>query len=235
MHEGKYAEALSYYHRAADMAERLGNDTQLAAIFGNLAICHGRLGNYEEQLRFSSVAPRPWGGEFGGFVELQITYSHALSLTILGKLDEASVVIENLESRLCGSLPAWMRQAWFLWKADLQMCAGRATEAREIATQGFAEMGTELHSLGLPGPFARWLACLGRTGSTSDLARRALEPLLDSLTTLDALDQVEVLCAARRLGLHNSKGDLSERVIEERLQRLPREVANHLRRVGSLT
>jgi tetratricopeptide (TPR) repeat protein len=234
MHEGKYAEALSYYHRASEMAERLGNDTQLAAIFGNLAICHGRLGDYEEQLRFSSLAPRPWGAEFGGFVELQITYSHALSLTVLGRLDEAKVVIDNLERRLCGSLPAWMKQAWFLWKADLQMCAGMAPEASETAKRGFVEMGTELYSLGLAGPFARWLAHLSGGRSASTAARKALEPLVDSLTTLDALDQVEVLCAARRLGVRNSKQSPPECIIEEKLHQLPREVANHLRRVGSL-
>jgi tetratricopeptide (TPR) repeat protein len=235
MHEGRYADALGHYYRASEMAKRLGNDTQLAAIYGNLAVCYGRLGDYEEQLKFSSVAPRPWGAEFGGLVELQIAYSQALSLVVLGRLDEASGVIESLDGRVRGSLPAWLRQTWFLWKADLLQCAGQRMEALKTAEQGFAQTGIELHSPGLAGPFARWLAQLGKTGTIKVAAENALKSLLLSLRTLDALDQVEVMCAARSLGLCNATAeDLSERAIEDRLYQLPLEVVNHLTRVGSL-
>jgi hypothetical protein len=217
------------------MAKRLGNDTQLAAIYGNLAVCYGRLGDYEEQLRFSSAAPRPWGAEFGGLVELQIAYSQALALIVLGRLDEASGVIDNLDGRLRGSLPAWMRQAWFLWKADLLLCGGRTTEAFRTAEEGFADGGVGLYSPGLAGPFARWLAHLGKAGPIQVAARKAVESLLVSLRTLDALDQVEVMCAARSLGLCNAAlEDVSDRAIEKRLYQLPPEVVNHLTRVGSL-
>jgi hypothetical protein len=70
--DGSYDQAIVDYHEALRMATRLGNDTLIATIMGNLAVCLGRLGHYEEQLRISSNAPQPWGVEFGGFVELQL-------------------------------------------------------------------------------------------------------------------------------------------------------------------
>jgi type II secretory pathway predicted ATPase ExeA len=235
MHEGKYADALSHYHRASEMAGRLGNDTQLASIFGNLSVCYGRLGDYEEQLRFSSMAPRTWGAEFGGFVELQIAYSHALSLIVLGRPHEASEVIDNLDRRLSRSVPAWMMQAWFLWKADLLFCAGRGIEAKQTARQGFEDLGTKLYSPGLAGPFARWLAHLGKAKPMCAIARSAVGALLTSLHTFDALDQVEVMCAGRTLGISiGTREGLEEHAIQERLRHLPVEVVNHLERLGSL-
>jgi len=235
MHEGKYADALSHYHRASEMARRLGNDTQLASIFGNVAVCYGRLGDYEEQLRFSSMAPRTWGAEFGGFLELQIAYSQALSLIVLGRPNEALGVVDDLDRRLSASVPTWMRQAWFLWKADLLLCAGRGMEASETAKQGFEDMGVELYSLGLAGPFARWLAHLGKAKSPSAAARGAIEVLLGSLSSLDALDQVEVMCAGRTFGIcTGTRQGLEEQAIRERLYHLPAEVVNHLKRLGSL-
>jgi len=235
MHEGRYADALAHYDRASAMAKRLGNDTQLAAIYGNLATCHGRLGQYEEQLAVSVAAPRSWGAEFGGLVELQLAYGQALSLIALGRSAEASDAIETLDRRLGTSLPAWMRQAWAFWKADLFLCARRPDEARDIAEQAFLDLGIELHSPGFAGPFARWLSHLGSTGQLRESAATALERLLLALETYDALDQVEVLCAARAMGLSKGTRDGAlDQLIQIRLSQLPAEVANHLRRVGSL-
>ena len=235
MHKGKYADALAHYYHAAEMAKRLGNDTQLATIFGNLAICYGRLGDYEEQLRFSTAAPRTWGAEFGGLVELQIVYCQALSLIVLGRPDEASEVIDDLDRRLRGPLPSWMKQAWLLWKADLLLCAGRSEDASKTAEEAFADMGIRLYSPALAGPFARWLAHTGKSGPNYSAARSAVESMLESLSDFDSLDQVEVICAALTLGLQNeTQQSVSEHAIEKRLHDLPYEVVNHLRRVGSL-
>ena len=118
------------------------------------------------------MAPRTWAAEFAGFLELQLAYCQALSLVVLGRAAEAFWVIENLDPRLTGTFPAWMRQAWVFWKADLLMCASRPSEARQIAQQAFFEFGTELYSLGFAGPFARWLSHLGKTGWPGDTAKK---------------------------------------------------------------
>ena len=108
-------------------------------------------------------------------------------------------------------------------------------EASETAKQGFESMGVELYSLGLAGPFARWLAHLGKAESPYAAARGAIEVLLGSLSSLDALDQVEVMCAGRTLGIFTGTPQgLEEQAIQERLYHLPAEVVNHLSRLGSL-
>jgi DNA-binding SARP family transcriptional activator/tetratricopeptide (TPR) repeat protein len=235
MHEGRYADALSHYERASKMARRLGNDTQLASILGNLAMCHGRLGNYTEQLHFTLAAPRTWGAEFGGLVELQLAYCHALSLIMLGRSGEALAVINRLDDRLHGPLPNWMRQGWSLWKADLLLCSGNHTEASEAAAQVVREPGSTLHSAGFAGPFARWISHLSKIGGPDRAVKRTIQNLLPLLGTYDALDQVEVLCAAQAMEVTgNGQGRGYDDLIQERLRRLPSEVASHLKRVGSL-
>ena len=62
-----------------------------------------------------------------------------------------------------------------------------------------------------------------------------IEVLLGSLSSLDALDQVEVMCAGRTLGIcTGTRQGLEEQAIQERLYHLPAEVVNHLKRLGSL-
>jgi tetratricopeptide (TPR) repeat protein len=235
MHQGRYSEALVHYHLALEMAARLGNDTLLAAVFGNLAICHGRLGNPIEQLRYSMDAPKPWGAEFGGFVEVQLTYSLALSLILLNRSDEAIASIAHLDRRLQGALPAWIAQAWLLWKADLLLCAGRTSDAQEAAKEAVFGFGTKLHSPAFAGPFARWLCHLTDLGLDPATSLGVMESLLAGVGTYDALDEVEVMCAALRSdAVHVDERERLESAIEERLSKMPQDVINHLRRLGSV-
>jgi tetratricopeptide (TPR) repeat protein len=232
MHQGRYADALTHYERASQMANRLGNDTQLAFILGNSAMCHGRIGNYREQLDYSLKAPRTWGHEFGGLLELQLSYCHILALAMLGNTAQAITAIKAVDLRLQQSLPAWMRQAWLLWKADLLMCAGNQPQADKIAKQVFQDFGLKPHSPGFAGPFARWLGHLAQAEGTQETARPAIEDLLQRLSMYDALDQVEILCAAKAIDAGGMRG--YDSLIRERLSDLPSEVARHLKRVGSL-
>ena len=235
MHQGEYEGALRHYIRAAQMAARLGNETQSAAILGNLAICHGRLGDYKQQLKVSLGAPRPWGGDFGGFVEVQLTYCESLALIMLGHQDEAFQAMDKLDRRLQGAFPLWMIQAWLLWKADLFLCAGRIAEAQAVASRAVHDFAFTLQSPAFAGPFARWLACLGRVEDSRSEALQSLQRLQLRSGSYDALDEVEVMCAA--LALERPAGVQAERLtssISERLRLLPIEVTNHLRRLGSL-
>lgn len=235
MHQGEYQQALTHYFMASEIAGRLGNDTQIAAIVGNLAICYGRLGDYGEQLRLSASAPRPWGSEFGGFVEVQLTYCQALALVMLGRPDEAIQAMTRLDRRLQGMFPLWMTQAWLLWKADLLRCAGKEAEACLIAAKAVHGFEFKLQSPGFAGPFARWLGYFGQLESDRPRALTSIHALLGQLGTYDALDEVEILCAALSL---DATGDVQTGVVRlavsERLKALPAEVASHLRRLRSL-
>lgn len=235
MHQGEYQQALAHYFMASEMAARLGNDTQMAAILGNLAICYGRLGDYSEQLRLSVSAPQPWGGEFGGFVEVQLTYCQALALVMLGRQGEAAQAMARLDRRLQGAFPLWMTQAWLLWKADLLLCAGKETEAIPVATKAVHDFEFKLQSPAFAGPFARWLGYLGRSETDRPRALQSLQALLTRSGNYDALDEVELMCAA--LSLRATVGDQAEvfrSAISERLRILPAEVTSHLKRLHSL-
>lgn len=234
MHQGEYRGALAHYMVASEMAARLGNDTQLAAVRGNLAICYGRLGEYSEQLRVASSAPRPWAPEFGGFVEVQLTYCEALALIMLYRQEDALQAIAKLDNRLQGVLPLWMNQAWLLWKADLLRCLGREEEAGAIATKALHGYGFKLQSPAFAGSFARWLA---NSGQSRDRAKAlaSLQELLARSGNYDALDEVEMMCAALSLSaLEPDQAKELGSTISRRLAELPTEVSNHLRRLGSL-
>ena len=235
MHQGEYQGALTHYITAAEMAARLGNETQSAAILGNLAICHGRLGDYREQLKVSLSAPRPWGGDFGGFVEVQLTYSESLALIMLGRHGDAFQVVERLDGRLQGAFPLWMIQAWLLWKADLLLCAGKMADAQVVASKAVHDSAFQLQTPAFAGPFARWLAFLGRAEGERDKAWESLQVLQSRSGSYDALDEVEVMCAALSLRPTGVQAADLSASIAERLTLLPVEVTNHLRRLGSLS
>ncbi len=235
MHQGFYRQALHHYCRAAEMATRLGNDTLLAAIHGNLAICYGRLGDYKTQLYVSEKAPRPWGADFGGFVEILLAYCEALALIMLGRASDAIGTIERLDRRLQGAFPSWMNQAWLLWKADLLLCAGKGEEALFEATSAIQGFDFQLQSPGFAGPFSRWLGHLATLRQEKEKCREALQALLGRRGTFDALDEVEMLCAAISIGgIDDHTAKAYQETIGSRLDRLPAEVEYHLRRLGSL-
>ena len=234
MHQGEYEEALSHYKVASEMSARLGNDTQLAAVLGNLALCHGRLGKYDEQLRICLSAPKPWGAEFGGFVEVQLTYCEALALIMLRRQEEAIGVIARLDGRLQGAFPPWITQAWHLWKADLMLLVGREAEAAAIAGKALHSFGFQLQSPGFAGSFSRWLSYFGQAGYRPD-ALESLRMLLRQPGNYDALDKVEIMCAELSLeGTAGGKAEALRSDISKRLALLPSEVMNHLRRLRSL-
>jgi tetratricopeptide (TPR) repeat protein len=236
MHQGEYQRALTHYFMASEMAARLGNDTQIAAILGNLAVCYGRLGDYNEQLRLSLSAPQPWGGEFGGFVEVQLTYCQALALVMLGRQDEAFQAMTRLDRRLQGVFPHWMTQAWLLWKADLLLCAGKEIEASLVAAKAVHGFGFKLQSPAFAGPFARWLGYFGRSETDRTRALQSIQTLLTRSGNYDALDEVEMMCAALSLkAAGGAQAEAFRSAISERLKLLPTEVTSHLRRLRSLT
>lgn len=235
MHQGFYQQALVHYFVASEMAARIGNDTQIASILGNRAICCGRLGDYDEQLRLSLSAPRPWTAEFGGFVEVQLTYCEALALVMMGRPSEAVQAMTRLDERLQGVFPLWITQAWLLWKADLLLCAGRVAEARVIGLEAVRGFDFRLQSLAFAGPFARWLAHIGHVEPDRAAALRSLRALLAHSGHFDALDEVEVMCATLSLeAVSGPHAAVCRSAISEKLSLLPGEVTTHLKRLGSL-
>lgn len=183
----------------------------------------------------SLSAPQPWGGDFGGFVEVQLTYCQALALVMLGRQEDAIQAMSRLDQRLQGVFPLWMTQAWLLWKADLLLCAGREVEASGIAAKAVHDFGFRLQSAAFAGSFARWLAHFGRSRTHRAEAVQSLQTLLARSGIYDALDEVEMMCAALSLeAVDAGQREALRSAISERLSLLPAEVTSHLRRLRSL-
>jgi type II secretory pathway predicted ATPase ExeA/tetratricopeptide (TPR) repeat protein len=232
--DGSYDQAIVDYHEALRMATRLGNDTLIATIMGNLAVCLGRLGHYEEQLRISSNAPQPWGVEFGGFVELQLVYCQSLALAMRGFCDRAEIVTRKLEERLHGSPPQWVAQAWGLWKADLMLLAGNKTVAYATAEWALQAHDAKPLSPGFAGPFARWLGQLGRAGHRRKEAINCIENLLTEAEDYDVLDRSEILCASLLTTPPIDHVDPRRARLAELLLQLPLATVEQLRRLDAL-
>ena len=196
--EGQYEEASKCYETAFQMALRLGNDTQLSTVAGNLALCAGRLGRYEKQLEYAGKISRV-GSEFQGYVEVQKAYATGFAHAFRGRRTETFRAISELEERLVGPVPAWMLQAWSLWKADLLLILGRKQEAFSGINQAFIHYEHRLLMRAFAGPFARWIALTAITSDEKGRARKILDGLAGDLGSYDFLDQVEILCALKYL------------------------------------
>lgn len=234
LREGRYEEALRHYGEGFQMATRLGNDRQTAMVAGNISLCHGRLGNYEEQLRWASKAPAFTSSKSNDFLEIQITYSSAFAHAMLGRPDLALPAIQALQQRLLGDLPGWMVQAWGLWRADLLLLCGMEEEASSAAYQTLAKDDFALLSLAFAGPYARWLSDSTAHGRESKCARSVLEGMRSNLDRYDALDQVDILLAIDRMdsldGGHSTEGTR----IETQLELLPGAIRDQARRLNPI-
>jgi hypothetical protein len=108
-------------------------------------------------------------------------------------------------------------------------------EAQVVASKAVHDSAFQLQTPAFAGPFARWLALLGRAEGERDKAWESLQVLQSRSGSYDALDEVEVMCAALALRPTGIQAANLSASISERLTSLPIEVTNHLRRLGSLT
>jgi tetratricopeptide (TPR) repeat protein len=232
--QGSYDRAVGDYQQALKMATRLGNDTMIATAMGNLGVCLGRLGMYEEQLKISSAAPQPWGTEFGGFIEIQLAYCQGLAHAMLGSPEKTDHAIRKVEERVCGNLPPWLDQAWSLWKADLRLLAGSNTVAHTTADRAMEVHDFRLLSPGFAGPFARWLGKIGSAGHWRAKAEIGIEALLRDANQYDALDHAEILCSSLLLSPHASRAARRRAELSDILIQLPPATIEQLKRLEVL-
>ncbi len=232
--EGAYQEAVHDYQRALKMATRLGNDTMIATILGNLGVCLGRLGLYEEQAKVSSSAPQPWGAEFGGFIEIQLAYCQALSHAMRGSPEKAEETIHKLEQRMWGTHAPWIAQAWDLWKADLHFITGNIALAQEAGRKAIQAHDYVLLSPGFAGPFARWLEKLAHDHCEVARAAARIEDMLTNARQYDALDYAQILCISLVLEPRSANADSRRERLSQLLAELPPATVDQLKRLQAL-
>jgi DNA-binding SARP family transcriptional activator/tetratricopeptide (TPR) repeat protein len=227
--EGQYEAATKCYENALKMAMRLGNDTQVGLIAGNIALCAGRLGRYEEQLEYAGRIAPTEPLEFQGYTDVQKFYSIAFARAFRGQRAEALSAVADLDRRMVGQIPAWIIQAWGLWRADILLILGRRQEALSSAEEVLARYQHGLLAPAFAGPFARWICLTTKKSQESGRATEILNGLAADVDQFDFLDQLEILCAQRRMDQAKPQSSHNlECEIQRRLALLPPAVAGQL-------
>jgi tetratricopeptide (TPR) repeat protein len=233
--EGKYADAKVEFLRAHDIYAGLGNDSSSGAQAAQIALCCFRLGEYREAIQWSQNALRSIAPQFSGYFECMTGLYSGGSYAILGDYKNAMEAVERVDVRLSDTVPAWMKQAWGLHKADIQLMLGQVSKACHTAREALGPGRGLLYSSFFGGPFARWTALIARVGSNESEAMALLSEMTRTLDTYDTMDQVEILCARgilqRRLPSNPNQGDP---LIQEKLAHLPPAVTEQLTRLRML-
>ena len=232
--DGAYDQAVSAYQQALTTATRLGNDTIIATILGNLGVCLGRLGLYEEQLKASLTAPQAWGAEFGGFIQIQLAYCQGFAHSMRGSREQTDEVIQRLEDRLPSEIAPWIAQAWGFWKADLMFMSGKQADALTIASNTLQASGFELLSPGFAGPLARWLGRLYCSGRHRPEAVIRIGEFQGKVDEYDTLDRAEILCAGLMIAQLGDESAVQLAELSSVLDRLPIPTVDQLRRLDAL-
>jgi hypothetical protein len=132
------------------------------------------------------------------------------------------------------TVPAWVRQAWLLHKADILLLVGQRSSALTVAREAIGQSPV-LYSSFFAGIFARWLALTSIGSLTEPDAKAQITRMIQELEKFDALDQVEILCARNILGCESqSVLEESTRIIRNKLADLPPAITNQLARLGVL-
>lgn len=234
--DGRYVDAKNEFRRAYDIYARLGNDTIAGSRAAQIALSCYRLGEYKEAIEWNTIATKILiSMPFGGYLECQTARQSGSCNALLGNEREALDAIAKFETRMPQSLPAWMKQAWGLHKADILFYLGYGSEALAAAQEALGYPNPRLHDWGFAGAFARWTAITMKGTSSETIGRGQLEVLACDLEKFDALDQAEILCALRLLGCDsiNRFRDLQQN-IHEMLRKLPAAISEQLLRLGIL-
>jgi cell division protein ZapA (FtsZ GTPase activity inhibitor) len=235
---GNYPAGLEYARLAQQMAVRIGNDLACAAAAANLALCHGRLGNYAEQGKWAVWGQQSIGKTFVGYREIRLGLTSAFSSAMLGSKEPALSALDRVASRIPAQTAPWIIQAWKLGKADVLRLCGLKREA-------IKEAGTVVGRDGLlntasAGPYARWLVALALAKRQATEIECEIRSMREKLHTYEALDQVEILASELLLLVHIGKAapaklKACQRRIEERLSQFPIAVSQQLTRLGALS
>ena len=228
--QGRYQEAADHFQTCLTMATRLGNDATAAGILANLSLVYFRLGRTEEALRCGDEVARLGFGNLADWSDVTLTYSMGMVHALSGNVEGARNAVSRLDTRLPTDILPALLQRWLLWKADILMVAGAQKEAMETGLLAVRGYNFELRSLGFAGAFARWTAMTCRGDESESQGRLVLSDLEKDLERFDAMDQLEILCAASYLKVRPPAEYLDS--IISKAQCVPTPVVETIRRLG---
>jgi tetratricopeptide (TPR) repeat protein len=231
---GDYVGAVAPFEKAYRVAERLENETRRTAAAANLALCYGRLGEYQKQLDWAKLAASQWKHAPRTYTDVLRDYSSALAYAMTNQRDESLSALSRLLAPLAIGIPDWAIQAQHFYAADVNLLLGRNKDAREAASRALG-LPPRLLSPAFAGPYARWRALLGsENGATAD-AEAEIGRMRDGLDEYDAIDQVQILAGWAQIKSQRISRRLPyshHRNLSERLAILPPAVSQQLDRLS---
>ena len=228
--QGHYHEAAAHLETCLAMATRLGSDAIAAGILSNLALVYLRIGRFDGPAWCAQQVRQLGLSHLADWNDVTLTYAVAMAYALGGQATRARDALSHLEGGFPSDMPEALLQRWLLWKADILMVAGQRSEAADAANRAVKGYNLELGSLGFAGAFARWTAitCLGT--EMEPAARKVVRKLEGRLTDFDALDQLEILCAASHLAVR-PPAEYVDTIIEKS-QCLPPPTVDLIRNLG---
>lgn len=233
---GNYEQALVAGMNGIKVARRMGDEIRWVSMADNLALCHLRLGNHNEQVTWAMAVLEEDLGRRDPILCTQSAYLAAMGHALRGASEPALVTLERVsEAQVAGFTP-WIRQRWLLWEADVLRCIGRNREAltaARVATTGDLD---DLLLESAAGPYARWKAIIADgVGGTVAATLIELEQLRSKGKRLDRIDYLEILNAKVWLASKCGAVDEAERQeMWQLLSAMPPGVSTQLARLGMI-
>lgn len=234
MFVGEYQAALEFFSRSLALSARLGDNRTIASIKLNMAVCHGRLGDYRLATDCCIASIDAWRQIEAPWWSTWARCWHAWTLCMSGQDSKALPLIERGLREVPSISPNWTKQRIGLFIADLLLLTGHKRDADVTAHTTLRDTGFSPLYTGEVGRVSRWTYRLGRQAGLQHL-HTALAALSICPGEHDSLDRAELLCsiagARRDLGLEWLS---RKEALSLELSRLPEAVTTQLGRLEAI-
>ena len=228
-HQGDYELGKTEFWTSYSISRRLGNEAQPLFVAANLAVCCYRLGEFDELLDWTEKAS---GGDYSGYLSLQVAYYRSCGLALTGRTSEALNGFKVSDSQITQDAPLWLIQAWRLLSADILCLCGQHNNAINQARDALPYARPTLQAASFAGVFFRWLAIISRRDGTTAHAKLILDGLGSRASEFDAVDRAEITCACLLMDREPNEESALLEVLAQYLSKLPSTVESQLVRLG---
>jgi tetratricopeptide (TPR) repeat protein len=210
---GAMVDAIEPLETAFQAASRLDNSPLMDLAALNLTLCHRRLGHPQLHETWASTTWRlSKHTPPGSYERLHAAANCALAQISLGQPSRAIEALGWLKTTINEVSLPWVRQAGFLYVAEVLWLLGDQTHAL-AAVEEARKVSTEALTIGLVGSFVTWSVRLLLRRHDLRKALSLAERWYQELDRLDLIDKVEVLLALAEI---RSRMATSDRHLTER-------------------
>lgn len=233
---GEYLKGLEASEAAFGLAKKHGNASRGIQAAATSAVCCGRLGNWEAQIRWADTGAAMQAESIDRTFGVKWSLYRLNGEILLGQTQSTDSLLELIDRFRASSPVSWELQMILLYAADLCHLAGQHGRASQIAREATSGNLSKLLAPAHAGRFARWVARLAATNPARVVAARGvLESLMEDRPGLDRLDQAEIVLANRYLSRHEANAAATSRnELETEIDWLPQGARAELAGLGML-